>query len=61
MDSVGHLLSFLMPTHKHVSGNHNNGYGHLKTVDMQSSADCRKSDSSTVSNLAEIMIFNIAV
>ena len=41
-DSVGHLLSFPMLTHTHIFGNHNNGYSHLKTAYMRSSADCRK-------------------
>jgi hypothetical protein len=35
-----------MDTHTHIFGNRNNGYGHLKTADVRSSADRWKSDSS---------------
>jgi hypothetical protein len=35
-------------THTHVFGNHNNGYGHLKTAHVQSSAGHHKSESSMV-------------
>jgi hypothetical protein len=41
-NSVGHLISFSLPTHTHIFGNHSNGYGHLKTADVQSFVDCRK-------------------
>jgi hypothetical protein len=42
------LLGFSMPTHTHNFGNYHNGYDHLKTADVWSSADCRKIASSTV-------------
>jgi hypothetical protein len=32
MDSVDHLLSFLTPTHTHVSGAHSHSYGHFGTA-----------------------------
>jgi hypothetical protein len=32
MDSKGHLLSFPMPTHTHVSDTHSHGYGHFGTA-----------------------------
>jgi hypothetical protein len=48
MDSVGHLISFLMLTHTHVFGNHSNGYNHLKTTDMRSLVDCCKTEQSLV-------------
>jgi hypothetical protein len=38
-DSVGNSLSFPTPTHTHIFYNHWNGYGHLKTADVRSSAD----------------------
>ncbi len=40
-----------MPTHTHVFGSHRNGYGHLKTADVRSLVDRRKSDSSTILKL----------
>jgi hypothetical protein len=36
MDSIGHLISYPIPTHTHISGNNSNGYGHLKIADVQS-------------------------
>jgi hypothetical protein len=48
-DSIDHLTSFSVPTHTHVFGNHNNGYGHLQTADVRSFVDCRKPDSSMAS------------
>jgi hypothetical protein len=50
-DYVDQLTSFHVPTCTHIFGNHSNGYGHLKTADMRSFVDCRKSDSSTASKL----------
>jgi hypothetical protein len=50
-DSVCHLISFSTPTHTHIFGNHRNGYNHLKTADVWSSMDCRKTASSMVGNL----------
>jgi hypothetical protein len=47
-DSIDHLLRFPTPTDTHVSGNHNNGYGHLKTADVRSSVDYRKTEPSMV-------------
>jgi hypothetical protein len=44
-------MSIPMPTHTHVFGSHRNGYGHLKTADVRSLVDRRKSDSSTASKL----------
>jgi hypothetical protein len=35
-DSVGHLLSFSMPTHTHDFDKHTNGYGHSKTALVRS-------------------------
>jgi hypothetical protein len=49
-DSVAHLVSFFMPTHTHDFDNQSDGYGRLKTADVQSSTDCRKIASSTVWN-----------
>jgi hypothetical protein len=46
MDSEPNVLSFPTLTHTHDFGNHSDGYGHLKTVFMQSSMDHRTSDSS---------------
>jgi hypothetical protein len=51
IDYVDHLTSFQAPTYTHIFGNHRNGYGHLKTADVRSFADCRKSDSSMTSKL----------
>jgi hypothetical protein len=48
MDSVGPLIIFPTTTHTHVFGNHNNGYIHLKTAEVQSSVDYRKTEPSTV-------------
>jgi hypothetical protein len=42
MDSVGNLLSFLMPTRTHVSSNDINGYGHLNMAYVRSSAGRHK-------------------
>jgi hypothetical protein len=50
-DSVDRLASFPTSTHTHIFGNHRNGYGHLKTADVRSFVDCRKSDSLTASQL----------
>jgi hypothetical protein len=67
MDSVGHLLIFLTPTHTHIFGNHNNGYGHSKIANVRSSADCRKTELSTIQtwtwfrNLARIMICKVSI
>jgi hypothetical protein len=47
---AANLLSFLIPTHRHDFGNHNDGYGHSKAILMQSLADSRKSDLSMVLN-----------
>jgi hypothetical protein len=58
---VASLLSFSTPTHIHNFDNHSKGYDRLKTANMWSSADCRKSNSSTVSILAKITIYKIAV
>jgi hypothetical protein len=51
MDSIGHLTSFPAPTHTQVFGNHSNGYGHLKTADVRSSVDWRKTASLKASKL----------
>jgi hypothetical protein len=51
MDSVDHLSSFPASTHTHIFGNHSNGDGHLKTADVRSFMDCRKTASSTASKL----------
>jgi hypothetical protein len=45
-DSADNFLSFPMPTHTNDFGNHNDGYGHLKTAFARSSADSQKSQSS---------------
>jgi hypothetical protein len=50
-DSIDHLTSFPVPTHTHVFGNHSIGYGHLKTADVRSFADCRKTNFSMASKL----------
>jgi hypothetical protein len=60
-DFAASLLSSWTPTQSHDSGNHISGYDHLKTADVRSSPGCRKTASSTVSNLVKIMIFKIAV
>jgi hypothetical protein len=36
MDSIAHLLSLSMPTHRRDFGNYNNGYGHSKTALVRS-------------------------
>jgi hypothetical protein len=41
-----------MLTHIHVFSNHSNDYGHLKTANVRSSADCRKTEQSTVQTWA---------
>jgi hypothetical protein len=51
MHSIDHLTSFTAPTHTHVFSNHSNGYDHLKTANVRSFMDCRKTDSSTASKL----------
>jgi hypothetical protein len=58
MDLATSLLSYSMPTQSHDSGNHNNGYGHLKIADVQSFVDCWKSDSPTASKLGFDFRFN---
>jgi hypothetical protein len=45
-DSMGHWLNFPTPTHMNIIDNHSNGYGCLKSADVQSSVDRWKSDSS---------------
>jgi hypothetical protein len=50
-DSIDHLTSFLAPTHTHIFGSHSNCYSHLKTANMRSFTDCRKSNSSTALKL----------
>jgi hypothetical protein len=56
-DSIDHLTSFPALTNTHVFGNHSNGYGHLKTADVLSFADCRKTASSMVGNPETVSVF----
>jgi hypothetical protein len=51
MDSICHMLILSTPTPSHDFANHSNGYGCLSTYHVQSLADCRKSDSSTILKL----------
>jgi hypothetical protein len=51
MDFAANFLSLSMPTHIHDFDNHNNDYGHSKTVLMRSLANYLKSDSSTILKL----------